>query len=272
MPSRYDGNLTISIDPGLDITIPNHQLVVPEYNTDSTGQNYIKDGTKREVLINSLQQVNANDKIVLGLPFFTSAYMMVDNDREQFTIWKSQATTDSNLFAMPPLHCDTPATSARPSPTSPASHTPSVTDAIHEPTPISSGTIAGAVVGGFAGTALFLLGFFFIWRRRRTRMQGKGVVKGSRIGSHPVSPIYYKPELASDRQPPQEMADFRDPGQTDAPYEMPEGRSRQELPAKGSAALIYEMPVTTPRLKNFELPGLYLPPKLVKKDQMSSGK
>lgn len=38
---RYHGNLTVSIDPGLDITTPNHELVVPNYGIDFQGQQYV---------------------------------------------------------------------------------------------------------------------------------------------------------------------------------------------------------------------------------------
>jgi len=78
--SSYDGDLTISIDPGLDIRIPNHQLVVPDYDINDQGQEYIKNNSNREVLINSLQDVNANDMIVLGLPFFTSGTYFLRRD------------------------------------------------------------------------------------------------------------------------------------------------------------------------------------------------
>lgn len=78
---RYDGDLTISIDqlngPGLDIRIPNHQLVVPNTEIDSDGQTALVNDVYREILINSLEGENAKDGLVLGAPFMTSAYMMV---------------------------------------------------------------------------------------------------------------------------------------------------------------------------------------------------
>ncbi|KAL6715894.1 hypothetical protein ACLMJK_006855 [Lecanora helva] len=252
----YDGDLTISIDPGLDITIPNHQLVVPNYDINASGQLYAKNQSTREVLINSLQQINANDKLVLGLPFFTSAYMMVDNDREQFTLWKSQASKTSQLVAMPALNCKNVT-----SPTSPGPP-PAVSSAVNTATDhklVSNGAIAGAVVGALAGGMLLVSAAFLIWKRRTAQTPAEEPEK-STTTSRPTTPILYKPELASDRQPPQEMPVTRDPETASAPYEMSEERARQELPARGA----HEMPgVALSRLQH-ELPGLPSSPKSTK--------
>jgi len=112
---------------------------------------------------------------------------------------------------------------------------------------VSSGGIAGAVVAILAGIALCLC-VFLLFRRKWARAQE---LKSPKNGSRPVSPILYKPELAADRQPPQEMPSAEDPSLAIAPYEMLEESSHQELPVDGSLCLIHEMPAATPGRRHF---------------------
>lgn len=65
---RYDGDLTISIYPGLEIRIPNHELVVPEIRLNDAGQETFVDEPQAEVLIWSLQVDNENDIPRFGKP------------------------------------------------------------------------------------------------------------------------------------------------------------------------------------------------------------
>ena len=263
---RYDGDLTISIDPGLDVTIPNHQLVVPEYYIDSDGQTYIKNNSNREVLINSLQEINGNDGLVLGLPFFTSAYMMVDHDREQFTLWQSRATTMQDIVPASAFNCsNSSTTTTTPSSLPSASSNSSESSTPAQPSSVSKGIIAGAVVGGLAGLALLLLGLYFLLKRNRTQAQKNTDIKDAKRSSRPTSLILYKPELPSDSHPPQEMALVPDPGFSIAPYEIMADRSHQEMPAKEPAAATYEMPAATPRGREFELPGLPSSPRNIRR-------
>ncbi len=219
---------------------------MPDYHIDTNGQIYLRNESIREVLINSLQEINSNDWLVLGLPFFTSAYMMVDNDREQFTIWKSQAKTGSNLVAMPASVCNNTTKVTVPSSTS-SPFPPYKSGTTSENSRVSSGGIAGAVVAILAGIALCLC-VFLLFRRKWARAQE---LKSPKNGSRPVSPILYKPELAADRQPPQEMPSAEDPSLAIAPYEMLEESSHQELPVDGSLCLIHEMPAATPGRRHF---------------------
>ena len=204
-------------------------------------------------MINSLQGVNGNDRLVLGAPFFTSAYMMVDNDRQQFTLWKSQPTNSSNTVALsaPGCHNDTPVSSTTLSaPTS----SPSAVSPRAGRASVSPGAIVGPIIGVLAVLSLLRLTYFLL-KRVRTRKQD-AVLARNTAGPRPVSPIPYKPELATDQQPPQEMPLVPHPGLVTAPYEMSEGRSNQELASKDIQPLTYEMLASTPSRSPVELPGL----------------
>ena len=249
--NSYDGNLTYSIDPGLDITIPNHQLVVPDYDIDSYGQTFVKNDSNREVLLSSLQ-FNQGDVMVLGLPFFTSAYMMADNDREQFTLWQAQATTKSNIIPMAKPGCQNTSAAADPVPSTAPGSSPIGRNGLGHAA-ISKGTIAGVVVGGITGIALFFACFFVLRSRRAREAKGKAT-SFTDESARPVTPILYKSELASDRQPPQEMPLVQDPDYEDLPHELSEERLRQELPVNSHPTPRYEMSVPTPKPNDFELP------------------
>lgn len=221
----YDGDLTFSIYPGLDIRIPNHQLIVPDIEINSEGQEYPSSSTEVEVLINSLQSVNANDIPRFGVPFLSSAYLMVDNDLQQFTLSQSQQSTTSNLVAIGPPACNTPAPSPTPKPLPSvlASPNPASTPSSRRP----KGAIAGAVTGGLATIAI-CIGVFFIQKKRRAQHLAEiqtqeygATAKVVKVPAYSDEPMYMKPELPSDRQPPQEMPLDRDSGQNIAPYEMP---------------------------------------------------
>ncbi|KAK4698137.1 hypothetical protein P7C71_g12, partial [Lecanoromycetidae sp. Uapishka_2] len=223
----YDGDLTISLDPGLDIRIPNHQLIVPEYDFNASGEASIDNGTSvREVLIGSLQQVNANDMLVLGLPFFTSAYMLVDNDNEEVTLWQAQASTAQDLVAVGTPDC-TPTPSASPTPS------PSPSSVLHSAVAratVSGGAIAGAAIGGLIGIAI-VVGAFLLVKQRQKKAKNE---MDRDPGSSSPEPLtsYGKPELASDQIPPQEMPLVRNTGYRLAPYELSENRNYGELPAE----------------------------------------
>ena len=179
-----------------------------------------------EVLINSLQNINENDMARLGQPFLSSAYLMVDNDKEQFTLWQSKPVTTSNIVAIGPPACSPPATTAA-SPT-PKPLSSVIAPAVHLPPPAKSvpkGAIVGGVIGGIAAIALGL-GAFFLQNKRRG--QGRPALLQQDYAAKDVYDPHYsdvstmdKPEMPTDRQPPLELPLVKDPGYSVAPYEMP---------------------------------------------------
>ena len=192
---RYEGDLTFSVYPGLDIRIPNHQLVVPDVVINPEGQTYAPNSSIAEVLILSLQAINVNDMPLFGLPFLSSAYLIVDNDKQQFTLSQSQKSSISNLVAIDPPACSIPA----PSPTSQplasvlASSAPTSTPTPQPSSGIPKGTIAGAVVGGLAITFISA-GLFLFQKRRRVEKQKQEL--GTMVEVDNLGHI--KPELSSE--------------------------------------------------------------------------
>ena len=244
---RYDGDLTFNIYPDLEITIPNHQLVVPDIEINPVGQEVVSNYTKyAEVLINSLQADNANDIPRFGMPFLSSAYLTVDNDNQQFTLWASQQSQSSNLVELGPPACRPPVATSTPTP----KPLPSV---LAPPPPSGSNNgpskaaIAGGSIGGLAAAICLCIGAFALQKRRRRRQQ-------EREKAAPAEPVidsmysdtsaFYKPEMPSDRQPPQEMPLVPNPGYTLAPYELPFEAPHELPPAPPEKDVFHEMPAT----------------------------
>ena len=187
---------------------------------NSEGHEYPSNSSQVEVMINSLQNVNLYDMPLFGLPFLSSAYLIVDNDKQQFTLAQSRQSTISNLVAIGPPACNTlaPSLTSHPSGSVPASPSLVPTPEPSHSTP--KGAIAGAVVGGLAVIAI-CMGLFFIQMRRRVEPLPRDQMQEHVTMAAVNSSVYTKSEMAADTQPPQEMPLDRDSGQGVAPYEMP---------------------------------------------------
>ena len=174
---------------------------------------------------------------LLGQTFLTSAYLLVDNDHSQFTLWRSNATTNQNLVAIGPSSCVS-STSVVPSPVistpSLASPTSSSGNSGEPSRPVSKGAIAGGVVGGLALVAFAAVAIIFVFRRRATRVQEQISSSEGPDGKYPQGHEYrdafnHGAEMASNENPAQEMPLTTDQDYILSPYEMPTTHQRQEL-------------------------------------------
>jgi len=170
--------------------------VVPDYSVDSSGRQS-SNATTREILLNSLQDVNSNDMPLLGRTFLTSAYLYVNYDQSEFTLWQANPTTDQNLVAVGsgpscPTTPVTPTTSAGSSPSTPPN--PSV------PT--------GAIIGGACGGAAvlgILIGVAFFFRRRSRHVDAAGAYHEEKHELPPEGKDQYKSHAS---QGPMELPAF----------------------------------------------------------------
>ena len=152
----FDGNLTYVFSSGLQITIPNEQLVVPHISVNDAGKTFIDDDALREMLVYA-DPVYAPDMPLMGQVFMTSAYLHVNNDLQEFTLWQANPTKETSLVTVG-TRCNatsTPLTTASPTP-SPA------------PT-LTSPQIVGVAIGGAAVIALSTLCGYWFLRKRSIR-------------------------------------------------------------------------------------------------------
>ena len=125
---------------------------------------------------------NDGDTPIIGMQFFSAAYLMVDLDAGTFTLWQANATTDSDLVTVGgacaekitggSAHNTTSAsTSTGGASSSQTNATNSTSITASEPADtspgIGPGAIAGAAIGGFALLILLAVIAFFLVRRRR---------------------------------------------------------------------------------------------------------
>ena len=160
----FQGDLTITFTSGLDVKIPNNQLVVPDIYIDQNGQPINYNTSQRILRLDPNVGVNVNNMPVLGQTFLTSAYLLVDYDKNQFTVWQADPTAPSQLVAInSETSCSNDTSSNPNSATSTAISTP------HSSSQHSTniGDIIGGVLGGLA--ILTLVGSLFIWYRKRRR-------------------------------------------------------------------------------------------------------
>lgn len=140
---------------------------------------------------------------------------------------------------------------------------------------LSNGAKAGIAVGCTVGALVGIILFLTILRRTRKRIQ-QSQPEATHEDSSNHSIDFHKPELPSNQHPPQEMALGQDAGYGLPPYEVSGDASHQELQgdachqelqAKTPTVSLYELPVPTPRRRNFESLALPPPPKSpVRKD------
>ena len=197
--------------------------------------------TVREVLINSLQDVNKNDMPILGRPFLTSAYLIVDVDHRRFTVAPSKATDTQDIVAIGPPACSSAEQLSTPTAGIPAaSQATALASTTPDPKPttaasrqdVPTAAIAGGAVGGVVAIALCLAAILAL-RRRRRRARERAIQESlentkSGMGVH----VLEKGELASDHthQPPMELPLERDPQYRLAPFEMPGARDMNARP------------------------------------------
>ncbi|KAI1088798.1 acid protease [Rostrohypoxylon terebratum] len=137
----FTGDLTISLSTGLEVRIPNSQWLVPFVDIDNNGSR-VFDTHKRELLVGSLL---TNSICTLGRYFLTAAYLMIDLDANNFTIWQANPTSDSKLVGVGNNGCGNETF-----PNSGASESEDLGALSRLP----GGSIAGITVGAIAGLTI----------------------------------------------------------------------------------------------------------------------
>ena len=92
---RFYGDMTIVLDGGLNITITNDLLVTPDQYVEDSGA-IVANSSAQEVLIQPTSDVALP---LLGRQFFAKAYLFVDYDSAEGTLWAASETSDTNLVS-----------------------------------------------------------------------------------------------------------------------------------------------------------------------------
>ncbi|KAL4773751.1 acid protease [Aspergillus nidulans var. acristatus] len=191
----YTGDLTISLLSGFSVRIPNDQLVVPDLSIEKSSGALVANGSTPEIVVNALQQVNADDLPQLGRQFLSSAYLMLNQDANSFTLWEASQNADVDLVAVDEANrqldqfCD-----VTKSDTTSSTHdvNSSDNDRSHPSNGLSAGAIAGVVVGCVVSASV-IAGSAFIWMvlKRKRRIAPKsdaGYIHQSSAGMRTTGP------------------------------------------------------------------------------------
>ncbi|KUL91883.1 hypothetical protein ZTR_01061 [Talaromyces verruculosus] len=227
----YTGDLTLKFSSGLSVRIPNDQLVVPNLTIDESTGSILANGSAPELVLNSIQSINADDLPQLGRQFLTSAYLMLNQDANTYTLWEANPVTNEDLVAVDQggtpisIFCTTTSTTTTSQmPQTATSNAVPYNKNSGDKEDLSSGAIAGVVVGCIAGMALLaVLVFCVISKRRRERAKAND--DGIAL-SHPE--VVYRRRSLSELHP-----DSFDPT---APHEL-YGKQQPQPPAPA-----YELP------------------------------
>lgn len=157
--SSYAGNLTIVLDQDARFTLSNDIIIRPREYMGAAGA-FKTDPSVPGILVTPLYGGNAKDLPHVGRPFFSAVYVMVDLDRETWTIWQANATTDMRLVSIG-NECPEEA----PEPPGSGQNAPGEMSTADRMEP---DTIAGTVVGSVFGISL-LIGLAAVYWLRRKR-------------------------------------------------------------------------------------------------------
>jgi hypothetical protein len=165
----FQGDVTIELDSGLQVRVPNSQFVLPDMSIDKNTGEVTSNTTVRDVVFYSLQDSMRNLMPGLGRYFLTAAYLMVNHEETSFTLWEANPTTDEDV--VPILDEQTKVACANNSATTESPATKTVDGDTSRPTSSATadGSIAGIVLGAFAVIGSITAFVFLIQRRRERR-------------------------------------------------------------------------------------------------------
>lgn len=171
--------------------------------------------TGPDLVVNSMQDINANDMARLGFQFLTAAYLAVNQDSNQFHLWEANPTSNQDIVGLDETGAEittfcadtgaTTATTTNPASSSTGTTTKSAIDSVQS-TRLPAGTIAGAAVGAAVGGIVFAASCFWFWRRRKRQQPAAahtGMIQSEQTHlSGSYSEAAYKPNGWC---PPQEL-------------------------------------------------------------------
>lgn len=227
----------MTINRNLKITVPNNQLVRPDYV--SLGNQTEFTDTSREVLVGVPTGDDQPEWMGnLGQPFFTAAYLMVNHDQGAFTVWNSNPTEDEDYMAIDSSGDICKA--GLPMPPAPSNNNGAASLDRGHGKSISPGAIAGIVVGVVAGAAIIVAAMLamFCYRKRRIT---SAIQSHAPASSSPIGPIHggYRNWYPVEAEAPKSA----NIGIGSAPAEAPGDTSRPAEPVEALGDTLYPRPV-----------------------------
>lgn len=243
---RFNGDITLEFATGLSIRIDNSQFVGPDVTINRETGATEANNTEPDLAMIALQGINSNDVIRIGRNFFSAAYISVNYDVGEFTVWAANATEHQALVAVDSTgaevdsSCDTnngtavvTAGGAAPSSADGSNTAKDSGESSENSGPPVSG-IVGGVVGGVVGI-IAISGLTWWLLRRRKAAEANLSKPGT---SNDVTELEGADRTDTDFTTLTKFEPVRD-SQLNALHELPiPERKRYELP---SSTVVYEM-------------------------------
>lgn len=87
--------MTITLDTGFKVTVPNDLLVVPHLYLDQDTGDTVSNATEPDLLIDSLQDIEQDLMATFGSIFFSVVYLSANYDTGKFTLWRANRSPDA---------------------------------------------------------------------------------------------------------------------------------------------------------------------------------
>jgi hypothetical protein len=174
--------LSLVIDGTSKFTLSNDILILPQEYVASDGE-FKTDASAPRILLAPTSNVNVNDVSIIGRPFFSAAYIMVDLDAETWTIWQANATTDTRLVSVGGDCAEKPKVNTKPPEITPSgvvatnestsrgnetADTPATSAPVNQASAeLKVGAIAGIAVDAVFGSGLLAGALVICWLRGR---------------------------------------------------------------------------------------------------------
>lgn len=156
--------------------------------------------TVSELMINPLQAGNAQDIPKFGMTFFQAAYLHVNYDTSQFTLWQAANPTGKDSKYAGVGGTSTGCAVSNSTLNNGTTGTGFSTISNDTASPDSSGISSGAIGGIVAGTVVVTLALaglaFFLWRRKKQAKKGPPSETATPLTHYNINAGPEKPELA----------------------------------------------------------------------------
>lgn len=180
--------------------------MVPEVSIGHSTGEVISNSTGPDLLIDPMQDINSNDMAQLGSYFLSIAYLMVNVDRDEFTLWPANPTAEEDLVALDETSnevkniCPSGAwtiDSNSTEQTGPNAEPKNPEDQVSsENSVISTGGIVGIAVGCVSALAFIGIAMWLLRRNKKTRaieLQANAYVQDDKTAYQPPVTQYTQP-------------------------------------------------------------------------------
>lgn len=179
--------MTLEFTSGLSVRVDNAQYIGADITINKTTGALEANSTGPVVAMYAYDTASADYAQKIGRNLFSAAYLMVNYDAGEFTIWNANPTADQDLVAVDsagaelnslcPRSNETATVTAAGATASNTSASTATSAPATENTSVSPRVIAGGVVGGVVGIAALAAVAWLVLRRRKAARKDPGVAE-----------------------------------------------------------------------------------------------